>query len=124
MTPRNLPALRQVMTAPSRATATKLANSTFMASLFMVAAVARSSEADDGDDGDGDQGLHEGGREAQGEALAQGLLVGHEIGRDHALAVAGAGGMEDAIGEADEEQGDRRRAVLPSSRARPPAGCA
>ena len=71
----------------------------------MVAAVARSSEAHDDDDGDGDQGLHEGGREAQGEAFAQGLLVGHEIGRDHALAVPGAGGVEDAIGEADERAG-------------------
>ena len=40
-----------------------------------------------------------------GSALYSLLLVGHEIGRDHALAVPGAGGMEDPIGEADEKEG-------------------
>ena len=48
---------------------------------------------------------------ARSDAAPRGLLVGHQIGRDHRLAMAGAGGVKDAIGKGDREQRPHRRAV-------------
>jgi hypothetical protein len=64
------------------------------------------------DDENGHEGLHEGCGEAQNQALAERLLVRHQIGRDHALAVPRSRRVEDPISEADHEKGAERRAAL------------
>ena len=48
-------------------------------------------------------------REREHDAALPGLLVGDEIGRDHRLAVAGAGGVEHPVGEREAHQQPRRR---------------
>ena len=58
----------------------------------------------DADDGDGGQRLHDGRRKRQHHAALPGLVVGDDVGRDHRLAVAGTGGVEDAVDEGDAEQ--------------------
>ena len=63
------------------------------------------------DDRHRDQRLHQRGGERQHDAAPHGLLVGDQIGRDHRLAVAGSGGMKDAVSKGDREQGPDRRAV-------------
>ncbi|MFK4617309.1 hypothetical protein ABIF50_000586 [Bradyrhizobium diazoefficiens] len=65
----------------------------------------------DADDQDRDHRLHQGRGKRERDAAPRGLAVGDEIGGDHRLAVAGAGGMEDAIGKRDEEQRPHRRTV-------------
>ena len=49
--------------------------------------------------------------ERQRDAALPGLLVGDQIGRDHRLAVAGAGGMKNPVGERDAHQQPDRAAV-------------
>ena len=77
----------------------------------MVLAVAFKQPGADADDHHRDQRLHQRRGKRQHDAAPRGLLVGDEIGRDHRLAVAGAGGVEDAVGK-----GDRRAASRPPSR--------
>ena len=62
-------------------------------------------------DQDGNQRLHQRRGERQHDAAPRGLLVGDQIGRDHRLAMAGTGGVEDAVGERDRQQRPDRRAV-------------
>ena len=49
--------------------------------------------------------------ERQHDAAPRGFLVGDEIGRDHRLAVAGAGGVKDAVGKGNSKQRPDRAAV-------------
>src|SRR3954447_17703897 len=65
----------------------------------------------DTDDRDGDERLQQRGCKRQHDTTPPGLFVGDEIGRDHRLAVAGAGGVEDTVDEGDAEQGPYRAAV-------------
>src|SRR3954454_24834575 len=65
----------------------------------------------DTDDRDRDEGLQQRRRKRQHDAAPPGLFVGDEIRRDHRLAMAGAGGVKDAIGKGDAEQGPYRAAV-------------
>ena len=51
------------------------------------------------DNDDGDQRLHQGGSERQRDAAPRRLLVGDQIGGYHRLAVARAGGVENAVGK-------------------------
>ena len=61
-------------------------------------------ERRDRDEGDGDQPLQQGGKGCKQQPALQLDLVGDHVGGEHRLAVAGAGGMEDAIGEACARQ--------------------
>ena len=63
----------------------------------------------DADDQHRDQRLHQRRGERQRDAAPRGFLVGDQIGRDHRLAVAGPGGMEDAVGEGDRRAGSTPR---------------
>ena len=47
----------------------------------------------------------------QRDAAPPGLVIGNHIGRDHGLAVAGAGGVENAVDEGDADQRPGRAAV-------------
>jgi len=51
-----------------------------------------------------DQGLKQRGGERQHHAARPGLFVGDHVGRDHRLAVTGAGGVENAVEEGEPEQ--------------------
>ena len=53
----------------------------------------------DSDDQYGGQRLHYRRCERQGDAATPSLVIGKEIGRNHRLAVAGSGRMEDAVKE-------------------------
>ena len=64
---------------------------------FMVAAVALQQHRGDADDRHRDQRLQQRRGEGQHDAAPPGLLVGDQVGRDHRLAVAGPGGVEDAV---------------------------
>ena len=78
---------------------------------LIVAAVAPSSAAAIADDHDRDQRLQQRRGERQHDAAPPGLVVGDQIGRDHRLAVAGAGGVEDAVEERQRRSGPDRAAV-------------
>src|SRR5216684_1664166 len=58
-----------------------------------------------------DQRLQQRGGERQCHAAPPGLLVGDKVGRDHRLAVAWTGGMEDAVEERQSEQAPGGAAV-------------
>ena len=58
----------------------------------------------DADDGDGGERLQHRRGKRQDHAAPPGLVIGDHVGRDHRLAVAGAGGVEDAVDEGDAEQ--------------------
>ena len=64
------------------------------------------------DDDDRRQRLDEGGGEGDGDAPLHAVARGEHVGGDHRLAVARAGGMEDAVEEGDAEEQPHRRAVL------------
>ena len=63
----------------------------------------------DADDHHRDQRLQHRRRERQHDAAPPGLVIGDDVGRDHRLAVAGAGGVEDAVEERQAEQSSRPR---------------
>ena len=65
----------------------------------------------DADERHRDERLQQRRGERQHDAAPPGLLVGDEIGRDHRLAVARPGGVEDAVEEGDAEQRPHRAAV-------------
>ncbi|MBA7482568.1 hypothetical protein ES707_18060 [subsurface metagenome] len=65
----------------------------------------------DADQHDGDESLQQCRDERQHDATPGGLLVGDEVGGDHRLAVARAGGVENPVGKRDAEQRPHRRAV-------------
>ena len=65
----------------------------------------------DGDDHDGGQRLQQRRGERQRDAAPPGLLIGEQVGRDHRLAVAWAGGMENAVDERDAHQSPIGRAI-------------
>ena len=65
----------------------------------------------DANDRDRDERLQQRRGERQHDAAPPGFLVGDEIGRDHRLAVAGTGGMENAVDERDAHQPPHRAAV-------------
>ena len=65
----------------------------------------------DADDRHGGQRLHHRRGERQRDAAAPGLLVGEQIGGNHRLAVAGSGGMENAVDERNSHQAPERGAV-------------
>ena len=75
-------------------------------------------ERRDRDEGDGDQPLQQGGKGRKQQPALQLDLVGDHVGGEHRLAVAGAGGMEDAIGEACAPPARKRREGSFSARAR------
>src|SRR4029078_9035371 len=60
---------------------------------------------DDPNDGDCGNRLQNGGRKREHNAAPPGLVVRHQIGRDHRLAVARSRGMKDTIKKRDAEQG-------------------
>ena len=60
---------------------------------------------------DRDQRLQERRGEGQDDAAPPGLLIGDEIGRDHRLAVARAGGVKDPVGESESRTAPDRAAV-------------
>src|SRR5262245_8388637 len=59
-------------------------------------------------DCDGGQGLDHGAHEGDEDAAAQFILGGQEPGRDHRLAMAWSRGVEHAVAEAQEHQGQSR----------------
>src|SRR6185295_18606128 len=60
---------------------------------------------DDPNDGDCGKRLQNGGCKREHNAAPPGLVVRHQIGRDHRLAVARSRGMKDTIEKGDAEQG-------------------
>ncbi len=60
------------------------------------------------DNHDRDQRLHQRRGKRQRDAAPRGLLVGDQIGRDHRLAMAGAGGVKYPISKGYREQGPDR----------------
>ncbi len=64
------------------------------------------------DDSDGGESLENRRSERQHDATPPGLVIGNQIRRDHRLAVAGAGSMENSVKERDTEQRVRRAAVI------------
>ena len=65
---------------------------------------AAQHEIGGADQQDGDAALHHRGEEGEQHAALQLGLVGDHVGGDHRLAVAGTGGVEDAIGEGEPDQ--------------------
>ena len=65
----------------------------------------------DPDDQHRDQRLQKSRRERQDDAAPPGFFIGDEIGRDHRLAVAGTGGVENSVREGEAEQRQERGAV-------------
>ena len=66
----------------------------------------------DAHDRDCDQRLQNRGGKRQRNAAPPGLAIGDDVRRNHRLAVTGAGGMKDAIGEGQREQCPDRAAIL------------
>ena len=74
----------------------------------------------DTDHRDRHQGLQHGGGERQDHPAPPRLLVGHQVGGDHRLAVPRAGGVEDPVGERQTEQRPHGAAVSPGRANRGP----
>ncbi len=65
----------------------------------------------DADDRHRHQRLQQRRHQRQHDAAPGAFLIGDQIGRNHRLAVTGAGGMEHAIGKRDPDQGPDRAAI-------------
>ncbi len=120
--PRSLPLLRHVRAAPRSATIAKLAISTPVEYAAHGCGCGVEQDGEDADQRDGDEGLHERGSKAQREAFRERALVRHQIGGDHALAVAGPGRVENSIRKANREQRPDRAPVLLHRGRAPAAG--
>ena len=105
------PPLVQTSRAPNAAIRPSLRSRSPSPRRTWSCAVTFSSQAPMPTISDRDQRLQQRRDERQHDAAPGGLLVGDEIGGDHRLAVAGAGGVKDAVGKGDRQQRPHRRAV-------------
>jgi hypothetical protein len=65
----------------------------------------------DGDNGHGGRGLQQSRGEREHDATPPGFLVGEQVGANHRLAVAGTGGVENAVDERNSHQSPIGRAA-------------